>query len=52
MSFASLGRFIPRYFIIFDMMVSGIISLISLSHTEQITQGQEVQKIFLLLKVF
>ena len=30
-SFASLGKFIPRYFILFDMMVNGIISLISLS---------------------
>ena len=30
-SFASLGRFIPRYFILFDGMVNRIISLISLS---------------------
>ena len=30
-SFASLGRFIPRYFILFDAMVNGIVSLISLS---------------------
>ena len=29
--FASLGRFIPRYFILFDAMVNGIILLISLS---------------------
>ena len=29
--FASLGVFIPNYFIIFDVMVNGIISLISLS---------------------
>ena len=29
--FASLGIFIPNYFIIFDEMVNGIISLISLS---------------------
>ena len=28
-SFASLGRFIPRYFILFDAVVNGIISLIS-----------------------
>ena len=32
-SFASLGRFIPRYFILFDVMVNGIVSLISLSDT-------------------
>ena len=30
-SFASIGRFIPRYFILFVVMVSGIVSLISLS---------------------
>ena len=30
-SFASLGRFIPRYFTLFDAMVIGIVSLISLS---------------------
>ena len=30
-SFASLGRFIPRYFINFDVMINGIVSLISLS---------------------
>ena len=30
-SFSSLGRFIPKYFILFDVMVSGIVSLISLS---------------------
>ena len=29
--FASLGRFIPRYFILSDEMVNGIVSLISLS---------------------
>jgi len=29
--FASLGKFIPKYFIIFVAMVNGIISLISLS---------------------
>ena len=28
-SFASLGRFIPRYFILFDRMVNRIVSLIS-----------------------
>ena len=28
--FASLGRFIPRYFILFDVMVNGIVSYISL----------------------
>ena len=31
MSFVSLGRFIPKYFIIFFAMVNGIVSLISLS---------------------
>ena len=30
-SFTSLGRFIPRYFILFVAMVNGIVSLISLS---------------------
>ena len=30
-SFVSLGRYIPRYFILFVTMVSGIVSLISLS---------------------
>ena len=29
MSFASLGRFIPKYFILFDAKVNGIVSLIS-----------------------
>ena len=31
MSFVSLGRFIPKYFILVVAMVSGIVSLISLS---------------------
>ena len=30
-SFVSLGRYIPRYFILFIEMVNGIVSLISLS---------------------
>ena len=30
-SFVSLGSFIPRYFILFDAMVSGVVYLISLS---------------------
>ena len=30
-SFVSLGRFIPKYFILFGVMVNGIVSLISLS---------------------
>ena len=30
-TFTSLGRFIPRYFILFDVMINGIVSLISLS---------------------
>ena len=30
-SFVSLGRFIPKYFILFITMVNGIVSLISLS---------------------
>ena len=29
-SFTSLGRFIPRYFILFDVIVNGIVFLISL----------------------
>uniref|UniRef100_A0A8D0U4R2 Uncharacterized protein n=1 Tax=Sus scrofa TaxID=9823 RepID=A0A8D0U4R2_PIG len=29
-SFVSLGRFIPKYFILFDAMLNGIVSLISL----------------------
>ena len=31
-SFASLVMFIPNYFILFDVIVNGIIFLISLSH--------------------
>ena len=31
MSFVSLGRYIPKYFILFIAMVNGIVSLISLS---------------------
>ena len=31
LSFVSLGRFTPRYFILLDAMVNGIASLISLS---------------------
>ena len=31
MSFVSLGRFIPKYFIIFVTMVNGIVSLMFLS---------------------
>ena len=31
MSFVSLGRFIPKYFILFIEMLNGIVSLISLS---------------------
>ena len=31
MSFASLGRFILKYFILFDVMVNGIVSSISVS---------------------
>ena len=34
-SFASLGRFIPRYLILFDAVVNGIGLLISLSDTSQ-----------------
>ena len=30
-SFVSLGRYIPKYFILFVVMVNGIVSLISLS---------------------
>ena len=30
-SFVSLGKFIPKYFILFDAVVNGIVSLISLS---------------------
>ena len=30
-SFTSLGRFILRYFILFDSMINGIISLVSFS---------------------
>ena len=30
-SFVSLGRYIPKYFILFVAMVNGIVSLISLS---------------------
>ena len=30
-SFACLGKFIPRHFILFDAMVNGIVTLVSLS---------------------
>ena len=30
-AFVSLGRFIPKYFIIFDVMVNEVVSLMSLS---------------------
>ena len=33
MSFTSLGRFISRHFILFDVVINGIISLISLSYS-------------------
>ena len=42
-SFASLGRFVPRFFILFVAMVNGIVSLISLSyfkHCFQIRCGE------------
>ena len=31
MSYVSLGRYIPKYFVLFVVMVNGIVSLISLS---------------------
>ena len=34
--FVSLGRFIPRYFILFDVMVNGIVSLISVSFFKKV----------------
>ena len=39
MSFASLSRFIPRYFILLDVMVSGISSLISFSDRSLLVYG-------------
>ena len=36
-SFASLGRFVPKYFTNFDVMVNGIVSLISVSSSVIVT---------------
>ena len=38
-SFASLGRFIPTYFILSDVMVNGIVSLISFSEILLLVYG-------------
>ena len=38
-SLVSLGRFIPRYFTLVDAMVSGIVSLISLSDLSFLVYG-------------
>ena len=35
----TLGRFFPRYFIIFDAIVNGIVSLISLSDSPLLVYG-------------
>ena len=39
-SFVSLGRYIPKYFILFVAMVNGIVSLISLSVSVFLNQEQ------------
>ena len=39
MSFASLGKFILKYFVLFATVVNGIVSLISLSVFSLLTLG-------------
>ena len=40
-SLASLGSFVPRYFIPFDVVVNGIVSLISLSVYSLLVLGMQ-----------
>ena len=40
-SFVSLGKFIPRYFILFIAMVNGSVSLISLSDSHHLCIGMQ-----------
>ena len=49
MSFVSLGRFIPKYFILFDAMVNGIVSLISLSNLSLLVYRNETDFCVLIL---
>ena len=48
-SFASLGKFIPRYFILFDVLVKGIVSLISLSELSLLVYKNAVDFYVLIL---
>jgi len=43
---SSFGKFIPVYFILFNMVVNEVALLISLSDMELLIQVQEVQKSF------
>ena len=45
-SFVSLGRFIPRYFILFDVMVNRMDSLISLSDLSLLVYRNAINFLF------
>ena len=45
-SFVSLGRLIPKYFILFDVMVNEIVSLISLSEFVLLVYGNELISVY------
>ena len=45
----SFGRFIPWYFILFDAVVNGIVSLISLSHVSLLVYGNATDFFVLIL---
>ena len=47
-SFVSLGRFSPRYFILLDVMVNGIASLISLSDLSLLVYRNAVDLLIIL----
>ena len=49
MSFTSLVRFIPIYFVLFDVKVNGIISLISLSDSSLVMYGNATNFCILIL---
>ena len=48
-SFVSLGRYIPKYFILFVAMVNGIISLISLSDSLSLLYRNAIDSCILIL---
>ena len=47
--FASLGRFIPKYFVLFDIIVNGVIPLISLSDILLLVYKNEADLCILIL---